>query len=140
MNKADVLQAFKNFFPGKTVNAVYDDSCVIGIDNSFINGSPALYGSISYNRVRVDVQGFPSQYVGIDETSEQMGNKPLRDWFTSKTQVIIPEYDLNELSSRKAAAEAPEAPQTAIDAYNAMLNDLKNNTGYTEAQILALLA
>jgi hypothetical protein len=139
MNKADVLQAFKNFFPGKTVAVVYDDSCVSGIANSFINGAPELYGSMSYNRVRVDVQDFPSQYVGIDEDSQQIGNKPLRDWLSSKVNVVIPQYDLNELASRKAAAEAPGAPQSAIDAYNAMLADLANQSGYSQAQILAML-
>lgn len=127
MNFFEAQDFFKKMYPDKQINYEFDDQCHRLHEISYTNGLPHPIHHIECNKVKVTVEGLPSQYVPIQPHRYTVSWSDLKNYINTKDDVFLNEQIINQLKDLKQNNEA---------SFDQSLNELSQITNLEKEALL----
>lgn len=99
MNLFETEEFFKNMYPGKKITMEFDDKCHREINFIFTDGAAHGVNHIAFNKVKVTVEGMPSQYVPIQNHRACTSWNELKRYITSRADFHVTDQDLDVITN-----------------------------------------
>lgn len=103
MDFYEAIEFFKGMFPDKQITYEFDDKCQRSLEIIHTDGLPNVVHHIECNKVKINIDGIPPQYVPIKPHRLGCSWASIKKMVNDKKDVHFNEEQLKELSEENVS-------------------------------------
>ncbi len=98
MDLYEAIEFFKGMFPDKQISYEFDDNCHRTLEFVLTDGLPNIVHHVECNKVKINIEGMPSQYVPIKPHRLGYSWSDMKKMINNKSDVYFNKEQIDELS------------------------------------------